>query len=148
MARWATFYEVDASARDQLAGLGAPADWLRVLDTLRLEGAPTLEAEQSLRLWWAVLEEQPYPLCALTAGDFHADYDGNGNLHLAFLGPELVKEVTASIASHGREFFAALLARRDPDWARHGWLYEPLRDFLARAAARGSALIIIGERSG
>jgi hypothetical protein len=147
MARWATFYEVDASARDKLAGLGSGAEWYRVLGMLRLLDAPSLDAEQSLGLWWAVLEEQPYPLCVLDEGDFHADYDGNGDLHLAFLGPELVKELTASLASHGREFFAALLARRDPD-ARHGWLYEPLRDFLARAAAHGSAVIVVRERDG
>lgn len=148
MGSWATFFEVEASARDKLAGLGTSAEWFRVLDTLHLEQAPTLDLEESLRRWWAVLEEQPYPLSALAAGEFHADYDGNDDLHLAFLGPELVRQLTASLAFRGGAFVSALFARSDPEWGRHQWLYEPLREFLGRAASRGSAVIVRRERTG
>lgn len=142
---WGKLYEVSGNAYPLLSKCRTKAEWYEAMNTLGIENAPQLDAEDSIRFWASKLHSIDHPTAKFFAGDLHAEYDAFDDPNVCFIGSESAKAFLTQFERLGKAFFVELFPHKGPYGAGDSWLYDPLCEFLREACARGSAVVMLWE---
>ncbi|WP_157653314.1 hypothetical protein [Burkholderia ubonensis] len=139
------FYAVNESASQLLSTCRTKADWYEAMNTLGIENAPQLDAEDEIRFWASKLDSIAHPAAKFFAGDWHAEYDETGDPNVCLLNGESVRAFLSQLEQLDETFFIDLFPHDGPHCIGHAWLYEPLCVFLQDACLHGHAVMILWE---
>lgn len=142
---WGRLYAVSESASQLLSTCRTKADWYEAMNTLGIENAPQLDAEDEIRFWASKLDSIAHPAAKFFAGDWHAEYDETGDPNVCFLSGESVRAFLSQLEQLDEPFFIDLFPHDGPHGIGHAWLYEPLCVFLRDACLHGHAVMILWE---
>jgi hypothetical protein len=135
-----TLWEVDPEFQSRFVDGGQKGRWYDALETLPLESAPELSADDSVATWDYILRDQPSPGSVLFHGDIHTKQDGFDDPNVSFAGNCRVKEVAIWLSQNRAAILSAFeVHQRQSEM----WLYEPLTRFFDGAAQRGKAVIVL-----
>ncbi|MFA8391725.1 hypothetical protein ACEPUD_16610 [Burkholderia ubonensis] len=142
---WGRLYSVHESAGRLLSTCRTKADWYAALNTLGIEHAPQLDAEDSIRFWASTLNALAHPAARFFAGDLHADDNGTGDPDVCLVSRESASAFLSQFEQLGEPFFANLFRHDGPYGVGHAWLYGPLCAFLRETCRRGDAIVMLWE---
>lgn len=142
---WGRLYAVNASASQLLSTCETKADWYDAMNTLGIENAPQLDAEDSIRFWASELDSIAHPAAKFFAGDLHAEDNGTDDPNVCFVSNESASVFLSQLEQLGQPFFINLFPHEGPFGVGHAWLYEPLCVFLREVCLQGNAVMILWE---
>lgn len=142
---WGKLYEVSDSTGPLLATRRTKAEWYEAMNTLGIENAAQLDAEDSIRIWASKLHSIDPSAAKFFGGDLHAEYDELDDPNVCFVGSESVKAFLSLLEELGKQFFVGLFPHDGPHGVGESWLYDPLCAFLRATCSRGNAVIILWE---
>jgi hypothetical protein len=142
---WGRFYAVNESAGQMLGTCRTKADWYEAMNTLDIESAPQLDAEDSIRFWASKLDAIAHPAAKFFAGDFRAEHNSADDPNVCFVSSGSARVFLSQLEQLGEPFFVSLLPHDGPYGIGHAWLYEPLCGFLRETCLRGDAVVILWE---
>ena len=142
---WGRLYALHESASQLLSTCQTKADWYEAMNTLGIENAPQLDAEDSIRFWASKLDSIGHPAAKFFAGDSHAEDNGADDPNAGSVSGELASAFLSQLEQLGEAFFINLFPHKGPYGVGHAWLYEPLCVFLREARLQGNAIMILWE---
>lgn len=138
-------YEVSGDAHQMLSRCRTKAEWYEAMNTLAVENAPQLDAEDSIRFWASKLHSIGHPIEKFFVGELHAEYDASDDPNVSFIGSASAKAFLAEFEQLGKPFFVELFPHDRPHGVGQAWFYDPLCAFLREACARGNAVLSLWE---